>query len=276
MKTRILSAMGGLVVLAIAVLLFDTVFFNAIIGAIVLLAIFEVCRAVKLKQHLGLYLWCGLFGLFVVFYEYLPLGGFLPFLAGLFCFTVGVLSFTVFHFQDVPYANVAMLYLETMAILFGFGSAVYMRTAFGPDALFLLFVALGSAWLTDSGAYFCGRLFGKHKMSPHVSPNKTVEGAVGGVVVCALLMAGIAALYTHFNDGVSSINHLYLALTVAVASLLGMMGDLVASSLKRQMQIKDYGNIMPGHGGAMDRFDSVLFTAPTVLFMASFLPIIAR
>ena len=143
---------------------------------------------------------------------------------------------------------------------------------YGYDAVFFILLILCFAWGGDTCAYFAGRAFGKHKLCPVVSPKKTVEGAIGGVLgtmvfgVAATLIYSIAAdrmeAFTRSNIGVSM--YVVIALLACVAAVLGIYGDLFASVVKRQCGIKDYGTIFPGHGGILDRFDSVMFIAPFV------------
>jgi phosphatidate cytidylyltransferase len=132
-----------------------------------------------------------------------------------------------------------------------------------PDiSRFLVIIAFGAAVITDTFAYFCGRLFGKHKLIPHISPKKTVEGAIGGLVfgTVAVVLLG-ALLQGSFHI---SMNPLWYGLLGFVLSMLTQIGDLAASLVKRRLGIKDYGHIMGEHGGAMDRLDSVLFISPAV------------
>ena len=143
---------------------------------------------------------------------------------------------------------------------------------FGYDAIFFILLILCFAWGGDTCAYFAGRAFGKHKLCPVVSPKKTVEGAVGGVLgtmvfgVLVTVIYSVAAdrmeAFTRSNIGVSM--YIIIALLACVAAVLGIYGDLFASVVKRQCGIKDYGTIFPGHGGILDRFDSVMFIAPFV------------
>ena len=127
-------------------------------------------------------------------------------------------------------------------------------------------------------AYFVGRACGKHKMAPHVSPHKTWEGAVGGVIGSMLLGVIVTVIYGAMHGLVVGIKleslgwkyYLFIALLGGVASILGIFGDLFASAIKRQQGIKDYGTIFPGHGGVMDRFDSVTFIAPLVCIGVTF------
>lgn len=134
-----------------------------------------------------------------------------------------------------------------------------------PVGLYVVWLILLSSWGCDTCAYCVGMLFGKHKMSPVLSPKKSVEGAVGGVLGAALL----GALYGYVLRGVFQDNRviLFFALICGAASLISMVGDLAASAIKRNAGIKDYGKLIPGHGGVMDRFDSVIFTAPVIYFM---------
>ncbi|MDR0992775.1 MAG: phosphatidate cytidylyltransferase [Ruminococcus sp.] len=127
-------------------------------------------------------------------------------------------------------------------------------------------LCLAGAWLGDAGAFFVGKRFGKHKLAPEISPKKTVEGAVGGVITVGIVFVIYSFCYHLFMSNVLHTevdpNYLLIAGIGLVCGALGIVGDLSASIIKRQTGIKDFGNIMPGHGGLMDRFDSVLFVAP--------------
>lgn len=127
-----------------------------------------------------------------------------------------------------------------------------------------LFIAFISAWISDTGAYFCGCLFGKHKLIA-ISPKKTIEGSIGGIVCCAIggVIFGLVEQF-FFGHGA---NYLMLALVCAIGSIFGQTGDLTASMIKRKFNIKDFGNIMPGHGGLTDRFDSVMMTSPYAFYV---------
>lgn len=135
--------------------------------------------------------------------------------------------------------------------------------------LLLPFVATFS---TDSGAYFAGKFHGKKKIFPNLSPNKTLEGCIGGVIsaIVIMLLYGYVLTLLHFG-----VNYLYLAVYGFLGSLACEFGDLVFSSIKRQYGIKDYGNLIPGHGGMLDRFDSIHFTAPMVEILVMLLPAIS-
>jgi len=129
------------------------------------------------------------------------------------------------------------------------------------------------AWMTDVGAYFSGYFFGKHKLIERVSPKKTVEGAIGGVIVAVLS----CWLYLFIVDkffGAYVMDYGMMAIMAAIASVLAQFGDLAASVIKREVGIKDFGTIFPGHGGFLDRFDSVIFIAPFVYYFMTYVPVL--
>ena len=130
------------------------------------------------------------------------------------------------------------------------------------------------AFTADSGAYFAGRYLGKHKLSPVISPNKTVEGVVGGVVAAVIGML-IYCVVLDLAFGFEA-NYMYAVSYGVVGSLAAVFGDLSFSAIKRQAGIKDYGNLIPGHGGILDRFDSTMIVAPLTEVLLTFLPVVMK
>lgn len=161
---------------------------------------------------------------------------------------------------------------QVMAVFFGmFYVAVMLSYVYQirllPKGLYLAFLVFLCSWGCDTCAYCVGILIGKHKMSPKLSPKKSIEGAVGGVLGAALL----TALYCFvFRDPMklTGTEIGILAGIAAVAALISMVGDLTASAIKRNYDIKDYGHLIPGHGGILDRFDSMIITAPIIYYLA--------
>lgn len=135
------------------------------------------------------------------------------------------------------------------------------------NGLYLAFLIFICSWGCDTCAYCVGKLIGKHKMSPVLSPKKSVEGAVGGVLGTALLTV-IYALVFKEQMGMELNGIMILVVISTAAALISMVGDLCASAIKRNYNIKDYGKIIPGHGGIMDRFDSIMITAPIIYYLA--------
>jgi phosphatidate cytidylyltransferase len=137
---------------------------------------------------------------------------------------------------------------------------------------FFLVFPIGVAWCADAGAYFTGVFFGKRKLCPKVSPNKTVEGFLGGIVVGTVSALIIGFIYS-FVYSKAEFNYVLILLLGLLASIISVLGDLSFSLIKRSCKIKDFGSIFPGHGGFLDRFDSVIFAAPLIYFTGKYFAI---
>ena len=173
---------------------------------------------------------------------------------------VYVFSFPRFRAEQVMTAFFCAFYAP---VLFTF----IFLTRNLPNGIYMVWMIFISSWICDTCAYLTGMAIGKHKLAPVLSPKKSIEGAVGGVVGSALVGAafGYFALERVFADQ----NVTWIAaLICGVGAVISQVGDLAASGIKRNHDIKDYGKLIPGHGGIMDRFDSVLFTAPIIYYLA--------
>ena len=176
---------------------------------------------------------------------------------------VFVFAYPKYHSRQVMAVFFGMFYVAVML------SYVY-RLRLLDRGLYLAFLVFLCSWGCDTCAYCVGKLIGKHKMSPKLSPKKSVEGAVGGVVGAVLLTALYAYIFrTQMSLGTVQI--WILAGIAAVAALISMVGDLTASAIKRNYDIKDYGHLIPGHGGILDRFDSMIITAPILFYLACYI-----
>jgi phosphatidate cytidylyltransferase len=167
------------------------------------------------------------------------------------------LTYTVVTKNKFTFDDVAFSIMSTIYIGMGFMYFVETREAWG---LVYIFYSLFIIWATDSGAYFIGRAMGKRKLWPEISPNKTVEGFFGGIL-CAVI---VSILFVLFSDIDASI--IELGIITIFLSIFGQVGDLVESALKRHYNVKDSGTLLPGHGGILDRFDSLLFVWPLIHF----------
>ena len=136
----------------------------------------------------------------------------------------------------------------------------------------LIIIPLILAFLPDSGAYFIGIRYGKRKLAPNISPNKSVEGALGGVAAAIIGMLAYALVMDIFTT--SDVNYSVALIYAVVGAAADVFGDLVFSAIKRQMGIKDYGNLIPGHGGVLDRFDSMIVVAPLVEILITLIPVV--
>lgn len=185
------------------------------------------------------------------------------FLAFLFVY---VFAFPKYHANQVMSAMFCFIYGPVML------SFLYLLREGVTEGVYLVWFAFLASWGSDTCAYCVGVLIGKHKMAPKLSPKKSIEGAVGGVAGAALLFV----LYTHFV--INSFSEMKMSLPFAAAlgavgALVSMVGDLAASAVKRDHEIKDYGKLIPGHGGIMDRFDSVIVAAP-IVFIGIFITMV--
>lgn len=170
-----------------------------------------------------------------------------------------LLTYTVFSKNRFTFHHAGTTLLATLYISMGFYFLITLRLT-GLQELMFVLVAI---WATDIGAYFMGRSFGKRKLWPHISPNKTIEGAIGGLVsavICAMIFQMLVPL---------SIPFIMTMLMAAMIAVVGQIGDLVASAYKRYFAVKDSGKILPGHGGILDRLDSLLFVLP-MLYLIQF------
>jgi phosphatidate cytidylyltransferase len=173
-------------------------------------------------------------------------------LAVLLLLTYTVLIKNRFTFDDAGFVILATIYI---------GMGFYYFIAIREEQLSYVFLALFVTWASDSGAYFIGKSMGKRKLWPDISPNKTIEGSVGGIV-CGVIVALLFAFLSPLTE-----SPLHLMVIGLVLSIFGQVGDLVESAFKRHYGVKDSGNILPGHGGVLDRTDSWLFVFPILYFL---------
>lgn len=177
-------------------------------------------------------------------------------------FAVAVLRQGRMHF-----AKVAEVFTGVLYITLSFASLSLLRHK-TPEGGYLYLLVFFGAWVTDTFAYFTGRFFGKHKLNPVISPKKTVEGSVGGIVFCILSFAAFG-LVMQFGKWHFTVHYPLLLLTGLLCSVVSQVGDLITSLIKREHGVKDYGKIFPGHGGVLDRFDSVLAISPVLLILSN-------
>lgn len=174
-------------------------------------------------------------------------------------------------YSHTKFEDVAIAFFGSVCVPYAFSVFVKLRDMFVNEqfGIYLIFFALICALGTDVGAQLGGMAFGKHKMSPNISPKKTIEGAACGIVVSIVLNAVAFVIYNRLADApLDTFGATVILVCCVPVSFLGMMGDLTASVLKRNFGVKDFGKIFPGHGGVMDRFDSSLFTLLLTYVMA--------
>lgn len=270
MKQRVLSG-AVLVLFFAAIIVFNSSFplaLNLVVALISLASVFELVKALGLERKWFL---CGpalLAAAVVPFcnedWEFL-----------VYCvFTLLVFSAMIIYHKETTFKEVGVLYSMVVLIPSALQTLVSLRNLSENHGMFYVLIAVLSAWVADAGAYFAGTFFGKHKLCPDISPKKTVEGAIGGLVVNVVVMLLCGVLFSElYYKGEAHANYLVLFVIGFFGSILSILGDLSFSLIKRSCHIKDFGQVIPGHGGMLDRFDSVIFTAPFVYLLVGFLPL---
>ena len=270
MKTRIITAIVAIAILLPVLIFSDTVIFPIALAILSVVALWEMASCVGLKNK-----WM------LTVPGYILAAG-IPFLirynASILSFrqyAIAMISVAVLYFFAVltfshgkyQLGEVAIWFFTALYILFGFNSIIFLRDYLfaGKYVYLLIFI---SAWVTDTFAYFCGMLFGKHKLIPDVSPKKTVEGSIGGIAFCVLAMVIFGVIIELISD--YQANYLLLIVGGLIISVVSQLGDLCMSVIKRTYGIKDYGKLFPGHGGVLDRFDSIMAVAVILAAFCSF------
>ena len=274
MKVRILTAVG-IAIFGIPLLIFSQYLFYPIaISLLSVIAIFEMSGLTGFRKTpvvvVPAYLIAA--ALPVVGYYAADIGRYLLYSAFVvFVYMLYLFGYLVIKRGEISFDSISSHFMSFAYITVSFTSLCLVRyIALGGYYFLLVFVA---SWICDSFAYFVGRAIGKHKLIPEISPKKTVEGAIGGVVCTTMSFA----LFGLIVDLISELtpNYLLLCLFGFVLSIVAQFGDLIASLIKREHGVKDYGNIFPGHGGVLDRFDSILAVAPILLALCVIFPPLA-
>lgn len=205
----------------------------------------------------------------------------------LYLFTVAIFVSAVLYHKDITADDMMFAFGGTLLVVLSMTAFAY--TACGEAALyplvsvkesmksypsFWIVLTLAVPWMADSGAYFAGRFLGKHKLCEAISPKKTIEGAVGGLICGFLSSFLIGFIFTWIYKDVT-INFIPLIIIGLINPVISIFGDLTFSIIKRSCNVKDYGSIMPGHGGMLDRFDSIILCAPLVFLVSQFATVIS-
>lgn len=274
MAKRLITAAVGIPI-GVLILVLNNPHVLAVVTTILsVIAVFEVLSAAKYTKYRSIT------ALSLVFSAILPISFCYAVIrqyivAVCFLFIVLLCAFTLIRHKEIRFEELGLTTLITICVPLAISTLAFFAFRFPKHGIYFIVYTLVITWVADGGAYFAGTFLGKHKLCPGISPKKTWEGFIGGVitaVVFAVLLGYGYELWDKLFTGEShfSVNILILVICAVVCSFLGLVGDLIASLLKRQCGVKDFGNLLPGHGGVMDRFDSVLFTAPFIYLVFQF------
>ena len=284
MKKRIITALVAICILIPVLIFADTVLLPIGLAVCSILAVYEMLSCIGLKKSVAVsipFYFCAAGLPFLLRY----LGNYDLSLTLRICFAAAVVTilylFAVQIFSGGRYqpSEIGMAYMSLLYILIGFCGILYVHDfAAGNEGRYVYLLIFIGAWITDTFAYFCGMLFGrggKHKLAPHISPKKTVEGSIGGIVFCVIAMVVYGIVIRHMQSDMR-VDIWLLALSGIAVSAVAQIGDLCLSVIKRHYGIKDYGWVFPGHGGILDRFDSVIAVSAVLTVLSSFTPFFER
>lgn len=267
LKMRILTSVIGVPVIILLLLapiwvMLITVMICSVIG------LFEFYTAVRLKDKMPFLCLVGILGALLF-----PLSAFLlpkQILTCAYVFIVILFLVMLGSHKKIMFTDVALVVMSLIYIPFMLSNILFTRQLeFGNFLVWLVFVG---AFMTDTSAYFAGKALGKHKLCPNISPNKTIEGAIGGLLGSGLSFLLFALIVnTFFGKWLDGMTMSYTLMFILglISSFVAQIGDLTASLIKRQFDIKDFGNMFPGHGGMLDRCDSIVMVAPVIFIFAS-------
>lgn len=269
-KTRLISATVLVAILLLVVFFTPEWVFALLVCALSFMVMYELAKVLGLDKKISITLVNYIFAALFMWLQFADrsLTEKLIFPAALLYImvlgAVCVLDNKRVKFSDVCFSGFMVFYSVAFLMHLSF-----IRNLDG--GISLLFMALIGAYITDTGAYFTGIAIGKHKLIPAVSPNKTVEGAVGGVLasVIGFMVYGFIMMKMGY-----SVNFALLGCLSVICAVVAQFGDLAASAMKRSLEVKDFGNLIPGHGGMVDRVDSLMFVAPVVYYFITLLPVI--
>lgn len=262
-KERLISGIILMIIALITVIMGGPILL-VLLATISIIGMIEIYKILEIdKRLLGVISYIGA----IVYYVIIYLGKtelVMPVLLGtLIILMMGyVFTFPAFKSNQVMLSFFGLCYVAVML------SYIY-QTRMLSGGVYTVWLVFLCSWGCDTCAYCVGVLFGKHKMAPILSPKKSIEGAIGGVIGAGLLGALYALAIDSFAG--ASVEPIIYAIICMVGGLISMVGDLAASGIKRDNNVKDYGKLIPGHGGILDRFDSMIFTAPVIYYMVVFL-----
>ena len=275
MKTRLISAAVAILILVPNIVFSGTILLPISVALLSVLGLFEMFRCCGVHKNplfVTPYYLLAVVSVFAIYFSaegYFNVSLSAAFLLAVLFLMIWTYPCTIFSKGKLSVTDASTATVGALYVLAGMLAVLYIRRMLPLGEYVFGLVFLG-AWITDSGAYFCGRAFGKHKLAPDISPKKTIEGSVGGIIICILFFALYGWICEMYADSIAvsetvRANYPVLLISAFFISMVSQIGDLAMSLLKRHYGIKDFGKIMPGHGGAVDRFDSVFAVAITLL-----------
>ncbi len=266
-KTRVLSAVVLIALVLVALFYASEWGVTLLVGGVTYAVMYELTKVFNLKEKLSLTVINFIFATLFMAIPYIVSVNLL--FPSIVLYIISLLTTAVVNNKKVTFQDVC-----SSVFLVFYSVALLMHLTFLrrlDNGVALLVLALLGAYITDSGAYFTGMVIGRHKLIESISPKKTIEGAIGGIIATVIAFIVYGFVMEHLDH---SVNFIYLIILSVLCAVVAQIGDLSASVMKRSYNVKDFGNIIPGHGGMVDRVDSLMFVAPVVYYFITFLPVI--
>ncbi len=269
MKQRVITAVLFAIIFIGALLLINSVVFPIFVALLSCIAVWEIEKAVGLQNKFIAVLSLAVSAAIPFLFAFgisVPIDVFGT------LYVVSVLILMLLQYEKTRFQEAVSAIFASVCVPFSFSVMIifrdideYIEGYTEAEGIYLLVFAFFASWMTDIFAYFIGSKFGKHKLCPKISPKKSVEGAIGGVVGALILNLLLLFVFKRFFfENGDRFSYIAIAFISIILSVVSMFGDLAASTIKRNFGIKDFGKLLPGHGGIMDRFDSALFVMPVL------------
>ncbi len=268
MLKRIITAICAVIILLPILWFSDTLVFSAAIAIATIMCLFEMFRCMGLHKNIALtlpiYVAAAVFPFLqrIMEYDYVAMIAFMA--ASL--YTIYLFALVIWSHGKLTYKDASSSCITSFYIILALNMVIYIRD-FGENGKYLYFLIFIGAWITDIFAYFTGVFFGKHKLIEDVSPKKTIEGSIGGTVFCSIGYVVMGVIANLFG---CNANFILLAIGGVIMAIISQIGDLIMSVIKRHYGIKDYGKLFPGHGGMLDRIDSILAVSVALAALCMF------
>jgi len=272
MKTRILTAAIAVPLLLIVVLVLPKIVAAIMFGLMCAITAYELLCATGLAKKIRLVVYAMVMAFLVSLWSYLGCSQVWA-VAGILLFSAALFTEMMLSHIKLRIERIAVCFVAGVLIPYMISSIIRILAVDGTGRFFVM-IPFIIAFISDSGAYFAGLYLGRRKLAPVISPKKTVEGAIGGVVAAVAFMLLYMLIVDLAFD--FTVNYLLVIVYSIVCSAAGVFGDLCFSVIKRQTGIKDYGTLFPGHGGVLDRFDSMIIVAPLVEVLLTLIPLAVR
>lgn len=271
MKTRIITGLVGAIAVVGWLFSMYTPVFSVFIALVAAIGVFELTKAFEVKNLVFRGLCIAVSAALPFWFEYKEKLN-IPVFPVVTIAVVASLIIMVLDFEKLKFEQVACSLCSAVFVPSALSCIILYRDLYlafpdkyiKTDGIFFILFGFFCCWLSDTFAFFAGKFFGKHKLSPVISPKKTVEGAIGGVIGTAILNVVLFVIFKKFFNLSAEITLPIVIIASVCLSVISIFGDLAASTIKRHHGIKDFGNLLPGHGGVMDRFDSSCFVFPVL------------